>query len=58
MHDFFDAFAEGVQLELDEIVAVGDDWVVGITSIVGQGASSGARFACAGSVPFGSERDA
>ena len=42
MGDLFGAFAEGAQLQVDEIVAEGDDYVVVTTSIVGRGAVSDA----------------
>jgi ketosteroid isomerase-like protein len=42
MNDLFDGFAEGALFEIEEIVADGDDFVVGLVRVVGRGARSGA----------------
>ena len=42
MDDLFDGFAEGALFEIEEIVADGDDFVVGVVRVVGRGARSGA----------------
>lgn len=42
MNDFFDAFGEGARYEVEEIVAVGDDFVVAVNRFVGSGLRSGA----------------
>jgi ketosteroid isomerase-like protein len=41
-NDMSDAFAEGVRHEVEEIIAHGDDFVVGRMAIFGTGARSGA----------------
>jgi ketosteroid isomerase-like protein len=40
--DLFGAFAEGARLQIDEVVADGDAYVVVITSLIGRGATSDA----------------
>ena len=40
--DLFEAFADGARLQLEEVVAEGDDYVVAIVSISGFGAVSDA----------------
>ena len=40
--DLFEAFADGARLQLDEVVAEGDDYVVAIVSLSGRGAASDA----------------
>jgi ketosteroid isomerase-like protein len=42
MNDHFGAFAPGAEFRADEVVAEGDDYVVAICSVTGQGAVSGA----------------
>jgi ketosteroid isomerase-like protein len=39
--DFFGAFAEDARMQVDEIIATGDDYVAALVSVVGRGASSG-----------------
>lgn len=40
MTEFFSAFAEDARLQVDEIVAAGDDYVAAVVSLVGRGAAS------------------
>jgi hypothetical protein len=41
-HDLFEAFAEGAEVAVDEVLAEGEDYVVAQLSLVGRGAASGA----------------
>ena len=41
MSDFFDAFDEGATYEIEEIIADGEDFVVGAVRFAGRGAGSG-----------------
>jgi ketosteroid isomerase-like protein len=41
MGDLFESFADGARYGVDEILAVGDDFVAAVFSVVGHGAGSG-----------------
>jgi ketosteroid isomerase-like protein len=42
IRDYFDVFGKGARLEVEEVIADGDDYVVGRVGLRGIGASSGA----------------
>jgi hypothetical protein len=51
--DFFGVMDEGARLEVEEVIAVGEDCVVVMLRLAGHGAQSGAPLSCAGRQPSG-----